>query len=355
MKKRFSLILAVLMLLSLCACGSTHSSESTYAASDNGRSAALFEASEAAYDMADYSTGLSANTSRSASAAVQEEAADSAPEEDPEKIIYSADVTLESRNYDEAIAGVEALVQEFGGYIESSSSSSATYYNISRGNNTARITYYTLRIPGSSFSTVMERFTDLGNIPSSSIYTENVTSQYYDVEARLSAYQVQEQTLLELMEKAESVEDIIAIEERLTEVRYSIESMQSTLKNWDRRISYSTINLTVKEVLEYTPTEEQTFGEKLVKAAQDGLISAEESVLNFILWLIEALPTLIILALIVFILIKVIRAARRRRAEKRARSGETAVSPKPSIFGKKKDAASQIETPAENTSKDGDS
>ena len=84
-------------------------------------------------------------------------------------------------------------------------------------------------------------------------YTENVTSQYYDTQARLTAYQTQEARLLEMMEKAETVEDIITIEEKLTDLRYRIESLQSTLKNWDRQVSYSTISLDVEEVQEYTP------------------------------------------------------------------------------------------------------
>ncbi|MBO5543572.1 MAG: DUF4349 domain-containing protein, partial [Oscillospiraceae bacterium] len=151
-----------------------------------------------------------------------------------------------------------------------------------------------------------------------------VTSQYYDSEARLKAYRTQEERLLEMMELAESVEDVITIEDRLTELRYQIESIQSRLNNWDRRVSYSAIYLTVKEVREYTPEEvvNPSYGEELSLALKQGLRNAGEFVKNLLVFLVEALPLLIILLplawLVIWLLLKLIRRAGKGRAERKA-------------------------------------
>ena len=227
-------------------------------------------------------------------------------------------------------------MEAFGGWIESSSVSGSNYYQKSRGTASTRDASYTLRIPSKRFQELMDSLSGLGNIPYSHIYTENVTAQYYDVQAHLKAYQTQETRLLEMMELAETVEDVIILEDRLTELRYKIESLQSSLNNWDRRVSYSTISLSVKEVREYTPEEKvnPTYGEELLQALKDGLENAGEFLKNLLVFLVEVLPVLIILVpiiwLVIWLLRKLIRkltakAAARREKRRAAKAAARAV------------------------------
>ena len=174
------------------------------------------------------------------------------PDENPEKIIYSADATVETTEFDKTLEELAALIKEYGGWVQSSSINGANYYSISRGSSYNRSADYTIRIPSDKFQTVMGSLSTLGNIPYSYTYTENVSAQYYDVQSRLTAYKTQETRLLEMMEKAQTVEDTITIEEKLTELQYKIDSLQSSLNNWDRQVNYSTISLNVQEVGEYT-------------------------------------------------------------------------------------------------------
>ena len=229
---------------------------------------------------------------------------------------------METTEFDETVGKVDQLVQTYGGWVEQSSVSGSNYYQKSRGNATTRSASYTLRIPSARFRELMGNLSELGNIPYSHIYTENVTSQYYDAQARLTAYKTQETRLLEMMEIAESVEDIIIIEDRLTELRYQIESIQSRLNNWDRRVSYSTVYLTVQEVREYTPEEKvnPTYGEELLQALKDGLENAGEFLKNLLVLIVELLPVLLILIpliwLLVWIIRRIIAGSRARRAAK---------------------------------------
>ena len=346
-----ALLLAAMMLLSLCACGSTNTSKQTSTASGSA-----VNSSYSSYDVGEYAMeeammadgdmayGFSAvpMAANSTNTTAARSAESEAPSENPDKIIYSADVTVETTAFDETIGKVSALVEQFGGWIEASSVSGSNYYQKSRGTASTRDASYTLRIPSGRFQELMDSLSGLGNIPYSHIYTENVTAQYYDVQAHLKAYQTQETRLLEMMELAETVEDVITIEDRLTELRYQIESLQSRLNNWDRRVSYSTISLSVKEVREYTPEEKvnPTYGEELAQALKDGLENAGQFLKDLLVLLVEALPVLLLLIpilwLVIWLLRRIIRkmtakaAARReaRRAEKTApKADKTAGKP----------------------------
>ena len=328
-KKLLAGLLCALMLLTLCACGakSVPQSNATEAAYDEGDFAyekAMYSMATAdmAYEENGFAPAAAAmSAARAAGADTGAESAD-APEENPEKIIYSSDVTVETTDFDAALGQVSELVDRFGGWVESSSINGANYYDVSRGRSTTRSASYTLRIPSARFEELMGSLTDLGNVPYTHVYTENVTAQYYDVQARLTAYETQEARLLEMMEKAESVEDIITIEERLSELRYQIESLQSTLRNWDRRVSYSSVYLQLNEVKEYTPDTPVriSFGERLSRAFRGGLSGLGDFFEGALLWLVEALPTLIVLAVLAVVLIAVGRSVRRKRKAKRASS-----------------------------------
>ena len=325
MKKRLSLALAAVLALSLCACGSVKNSNA-------GKTEAPVPAPMyAAADMAVYESapqeaiagnGLAAYSMNMAKKPRAEE--NKLTDTKPDKIIYSADATIETTDLDAALDALNALSEKYSAWIESSSVNGANYSDISRGRLSLRSASYTLRIPSESFDTLMHSLSDIGNVPYSHIYTDNVTAQYYDTQARLDSYKTQEQSLLRLMEKAESVEDIITIESKLAEVRYSIESLQSTLNNWDRRVSYSTVNLTVEEVAEYTPETivKPSFGQKFVKAVRDGFKTAGEVISGFVLWLVEALPTLVIAAAVIFALFLLVRSFVRKRKAKKAEKKE---------------------------------
>lgn len=324
MKKKLSILLALVMLLSLAACGSS-SAQSTEAA-------AIREApAEAAYDSyetaADYDYGgFAMNAAAPEAAASSEGGSDALPEVDPDKIIYSADATVETTDFDGTLAGVAKLVEQYKGWIESSSVNGANYYSKSRDIPRSRSASYTVRIPSTSFSDVMGSLSTLGNVPYTYTYTDNVTAQYYDTAARLTAYQTQEARLLEMMEKAETVEDVITIEEKLTELRYQIESLQSTLKNWDRQVSYSTLYLSIEEVAEYTPESpvaKPGYGQRLLSALRSSLRGIGEFFSELFIWLVGALPVLIILAAAATVVVLIVRAVRRKRRAKKAGTPDT--------------------------------
>ena len=315
MKKSLSLLLALLMTLSLCACGASKSM--AYESSASEAPAAMYMSADTAAE-ADYGGFAVAGGANAAG-----EAGSDAPETDPSKIIYSADATVETTDFDGSIAKLLALVEQNKGWIEASSMSGANYRSIARGSSYNRSASYTLRIPSDKFELLMGSLSEIGNVPYSHTYTENVTSQYYDTQARLTAYQTQETRLLEMMEKAETVSDVIAIEEKLTELRYQIESLQSALKNWDRQVSYSTIDLEVMEVSEYTPEPQQSYGQELWQALTGAFRNLGQFFKDLLVFLVSAIPTILVLTALFFIFRPLFRKLAARRREKKALRQQT--------------------------------
>ena len=324
MKKFVSLLLALLMLLTLCACGESKSAASGAPRADydaNGfylaKEEAAMPAEEpmAAYDEA---YGLSATAVQTAPGGSD------APSQRPGKIIYSSNVQVETTDFEGTLAKLDKMVADFGGWVESSSVSGSNYADRSRGSVSRRSASFTLRIPSERFQELMSSLSDLGNVPYSHIYSENVTAQYYDVQARLTAYTAQEQRLLEMMELAESVEDVIILEDRLTEVRYRIESLQSSLNNWDRQVSFSSVYLDISEVQEYSPEPQvqPSYGERLSRALKSGWKDFTDFCQDLLLLIAESLPGLILFAAVITAVVLAVR--RRRKARLAARA------PKPS-------------------------
>lgn len=322
MKKRTILwITAILIFALLTGCGA---------------SAKMEETDEMEYDYAAGATVESFNTSMAEpqeAPAVEEIVEDGAetPTAEPtaqslsEKIIYSGYVYLQTTTFDDALAQLEAAVNEFGGFIQSSGvDGNCRTYSDGTTEVTDRWANYVVRIPATKFESFMTMTGELGNVTNSSRSAENVTSQYTDYEARLSSLTIQEERLLSMLEASADLESLIALEARLSEVRYEIEQIERSLRDLDQRLSYSTVTLEIREVEIYTPTAPvtRTFGEKLSDAFSDAWTGLVRGSQNFVLFLAESIFTLVILAAVAVIVVVWIRRAVRKRRAKKASSAE---------------------------------
>lgn len=322
MKKTLSLLLILALAFSLCACGSSGQSAATTTKSagaayyTNGAYPVTEEFAYAEEPEWEYDGDYGFSPAEAPRAAAENDA----PTERPGKIIYSASVQVETTDFDGSLQKLEELVAQYGGWVESSSVNGSNYADRSRGNVSHRGASYTLRFPSERFDELMGALSVLGNVPYTHIYTENVTAQYYDVQARLTAYTAQEQRLLEMMELAETVEDVIILEDRLTEVRYRIESLQSSLNNWDRQVSYSTVYLDLSEVQAYTPEPQvqPSFGQRLLSSLRAGLRSLGNFFEGLLFALAEALPALLLIAVIALIAVLALKKSRKARRVKKA-------------------------------------
>ena len=110
------------------------------------------------------------------------------------------------------------------------------------------------------------------------------------------------------------MEDIIAIESRLSQVRYELQSYGSTLRTYDNRVNYSTVSIDISEVERVTPViEERTFFEEIQYRLSDNLYDIGRGMRNFAIWFISSLPYLVIWALIIIVLVCLVRKFIRKK------------------------------------------
>lgn len=238
-----------------------------------------------------------------------------------EKIIYSADVTVETVDFDKALESVDRLLEKYGAFLESSSVSGKSYAETYYGTQTYRKAQFVIRVPVTSFKDMTADMGTVGSVLQSSVYTDNITERYYDTQSRADSYRIEQERLMDMLEKCETVSEMIEIESRLSEVRYQLESLESTLRNWQNQVDYSTVNVTLREVQEYTKRVEvhRTYWQQI----GDGLSNTMKNIGDFFKdvfkWLVVNLPTLLLLAAFLGAAAVVIAALVRRSRAKKAR------------------------------------
>lgn len=232
------------------------------------------------------------------------------------KIIRNADVVAQTLAFDAFLEQLGNAVSSVGGYIESSSVSGRTIRN-SEQLRTAR---FTIRVPADKLDAFLNTVSGLGNVTSQSTSLRDVTTSYVDSEKHLEALRVEQDALLEILAKAETVEDIITVQDRLTYVRYEIESYESILRTYDDQIDLSSVSLRVDEVERETPVEEESFGQEVSRRFSENLEDIGDGFKNFAAGFLGSAPTIIItlliLALIALIVVLIVRAIRKNNRKK---------------------------------------
>lgn len=221
-----------------------------------------------------------------------------------QKLIKTVALSMETKEFDSLLESIRGKVEELGGYIESSEISGSSYYST----YDSRYAFLTLRIPSDKLDGFVIIVSDLGNVTSKNEAVQDITLQYVDVESHKKALETEQNRLLELLEQAESMEDIITIESRLSQVRYELQSYGSTLRTYDNQVSYSTVEIDIREVERVTPiVEERTFFEEISYRFSDNLYDIGWGARGFAIWFVSSLPYLAIWALVIVALVRLAR------------------------------------------------
>lgn len=219
------------------------------------------------------------------------------------KLIKNVDLEVETEEFDDLLTTIEQKTEALAGYIEESYTYNGSAY---RGRST-RNASLTIRIPAEKLNTFLSEVAEVSNVISRNERVTDVTLQYVDMESHKKALVAEQDRLLELLEQAENIEDIISIESRLSEVRYQIESMESQLRTMDNQVSYSTIHLSIEEVKQLTPVKEQSVGEKIATGFWKNLTKVGAGILNFGIGLIISIPYVLLWGIIIAVVVIIIR------------------------------------------------
>ncbi len=232
------------------------------------------------------------------------------------KIIKNANVTIETRSFDEDINFIKEKAEELGGYIESESVSGRKPQEYGDGTRYAIITF---RIPADKLNTFLTLAEGAATVTDKHISSDDVTTQYYDTDARREMYETQRDRVMELLKKAESMEDILMLENELTRINYEIDSLTTQLRSWDRLVDYSTVCMDVYELSPDRPsTTTDDFSTKVSVGFKSTLTGLGKFFEGFAIFMISASPVIAVLAAVAIAVIVIVKLCRKRRAKKRA-------------------------------------
>lgn len=302
MKKRTKILAILMAAMLLTGCGGSAPFDSAIMQDNFKEEGAVEYYDDVMEETADTATG-SVTTSGEISRPVQT----------GRKLIRTFDINIQTKEFDQVVTGVQKKVQELGGYIEQSSlDSGSTYYS-----NYNRHSNMTVRVPSDKVDGFIESVKETANVTNISESAEDITLRYVDVESRKIALETERDRLLELLEKAETVEEIITIESRLSEVRYQLESYTSTLRTYDNQVDYSTVYLNIREVDRETKVEPKTFWEEVSSEFSDSLYGIGRSARSFAIWLLGSSPVLLLWAMLLGALGFVVGFFRKKRKLKK--------------------------------------
>lgn len=211
-----------------------------------------------------------------------------------QKLIYTYNYSVETKEFDTFYEKISKKTSQLGGYIENSE----TEGSVSDGTN--RYATLTLRIPADQMDQMLSLLNTDSNITYQSRSSENVTLKYIDMESHLKALRTEQKTLLQLLEKADKLKDVIALQSQLTDIRYEIESYESQLRLYDNLVDYSTLYLNITEVERTTniATKKTSFFEEAFNKLSDNLYASGQWLRAAAIWVIGSMPFLILLAVI---------------------------------------------------------
>ena len=238
------------------------------------------------------------------------------------KIIRTFTVYGETKTYDAALAEINTSITAYNGYISESRVTGASYnYRGSYG----RTAYLVIKIPAENLDAFISQIGGALNITSSASTQQDISEAYYSIEARMKTLETERESLLAMMASIDTAKDYdfwYTLQKKISETEQQIAEYQAILKSYDGQVSYSTVNLTIEEVVEYTPTkaDEPTFGERIAEAFVESWQDFGAGFMDFTVFMVSAIPTLIIFpgipAVIVIIVIVVHKKKKKDKENK---------------------------------------
>ena len=233
-----------------------------------------------------------------------------------QKLIKTVNMSAETTEFDTLVADVRAKTESAGGYVENSDVGG------DYGMDMTRYAYLVLRIPADKLDDFVGEVKNASNVRTFGESTEDVTLQYTDLDTHIKALREELDALFSMMEQATSMEDILAIQSQITEVRYEIENYESQLRVYDNQVIYSTVYLDLYEVNRESSAAGTTFGDRVKIKFNDNLYQMGQGFQNFMVGLLGGLPILLPIVVICVVVVVVLRKIWKKRKSGRQEKTE---------------------------------
>lgn len=220
------------------------------------------------------------------------------------KIVKTATLSIKTKNYETFMNGVKQKIEQYGGYIEQSQE-----YNYDNASN--RNANMNVKIPADRLDAFIDELAAIGTITSKTIASNDITDSYIDVESRIKALETEEETLLGLLKKAESLTDVIELQKRLSTVRADLERIKAQKQSYDGMVAYSGVSLDINEVERVVEGDDTFFGE-VKERLMNNLYDLGDFFREFAINFIAALPYIAILGVVAVVVVVIVKKVRKR-------------------------------------------
>ena len=221
-----------------------------------------------------------------------------------QRIIKTGEVSVEVANVSAAVGSVRAFVLELGGYVGGSQAGSS--------DEGATLT---LRVPAARFDEALERLRALdGEVVVEATRESDVTRQLIDLGARIANLEASEASYRVLLERAERIDDVLAVQSRLDGVRGEIEQLEAQLQDIEGDADLSTLTVSLIPVAEPVAEVTATWDAgSQFNAALASLVGIGQGLLNAVIWFgIVWLPVLLVLSILALLALRGVLEVRRR-------------------------------------------
>jgi len=214
-------------------------------------------------------------------------------------IVKTGEITVEVDNVAETTGSIRALALQLDGYVSSSSQG-----------DLQESAMLTMRIPADRFDDAVQGIHDLGGeVKAEATREDDITTTVVDTEARLANLKAAEESYRALLEKAEKIEDILAIQNQLFQVRGEIESIQAQLEYLNDQADMATLTVTVIPVPQPVEQVSEDFDPgAIVKEAVASLVGFGQWLVSAGIWfVIVGIPALLVLGIVLFVAVRIVR------------------------------------------------
>jgi len=223
-----------------------------------------------------------------------------------QKIIKSGNISMEVDDLEETVTEIKSFISQYEGQIISIEQYS------SQDNKQA---YISLKVPSNNYDKMHDSLISLGSITSDTTSTDDVTEEFIDLNARLDMLKDSKEAYTRLLEKAETVEEILQVERELERIVYEIESTQGRIDYINNQVNMSRFRISIKEKTA-TEFEGINFFERVKFALKDGFNSMLNFLVNLVIFLIWILPFVPFILILYFVIKKFTKFIKGRRKNK---------------------------------------
>ena len=208
------------------------------------------------------------------------------------KLIKRVRMEIQTEEYDKFLDSIDALIASTGAYVQNS-----TMYDRG-GKSSNRSATFIVRVPADRLSQFTNGVYDGATVTYYNEDLEDVTASYKDIKSRIESLQIELDALNKLLAEAVDLQYVISLHDRITDIRYELDMYESSIRNYDELISYSTVTLNISEVKRAVIVDEQSTWEEIGTNLSENMSDIGEFFRQLFIGIASSLPYILILVVV---------------------------------------------------------